>query len=114
MKELNPETAAGSENPGLNIGDILFIVFKHKRKIVTSAALGLIAAVAVYFLWPQLYVSEAKLFVRYLVDRNAIDPVESAAGTRRDNDAVIRSEVEILTSWDLATQVAEATGPSRL
>jgi hypothetical protein len=37
---------------GVKLGDILFALFKRKRTIVGCAALGIIAAAAVYFLYP--------------------------------------------------------------
>ena len=47
-----------------------------------------------------------------------MDPIEAAnsAAQRRatTTDKVIGAEIEILTSWDLAMQVAQAIGPKRL
>jgi uncharacterized protein involved in exopolysaccharide biosynthesis len=101
--------------PSLGVHDILFVFFKHKRTILICTALGLVAAAAAYFFYPPLYQSQAKLLVRYLVERSAVDAVDtnSDAASNRSNLA-IASEVEILTSWDLAVQVAEAIGPKRL
>ena len=98
---------------GLNAQDILYVLFKHKWKILVSAAIGIAAALAVFFLYPTVYESQAKLLVRYVVDRSTIDQVESkTAGLASEN--LINSEVEILTSWDLAMEVAKALGPNRL
>jgi polysaccharide biosynthesis transport protein len=102
---------------GLGRNDILFALFRHKKMILVFALLGLIAAVAVYFFYPQLYKSEAKLLVRYVLDRRTVDPVDSSSSSTQlaaTSDSIINSEVEILTSWDLAVQVAEAIGPKRL
>ncbi len=79
--------------------------------------MGLIAAAAVYFLYPPVYESQAKLLVRYVLERSAVDPIEGAkpSGTSsNDVDKVIGAEIAILTSWDLAVQVAQAIGPKRL
>lgn len=79
--------------------------------------LGIIAAAAVYFLYPPSYESQAKLLVRYVLERSAIDPVEAekaGANSNSEADRVIGAEIEILTSWDLAVQVAHAIGPKRL
>jgi len=96
------------------VHDILFVFFKHKRTILICTALGLVAAAAAFFLSPPVYQSMAKLLVRYVVERSAVDAVDtnSNAGPNRSNLA-IASEVEILTSRDLAAQVAEAIGPKR-
>jgi uncharacterized protein involved in exopolysaccharide biosynthesis/Mrp family chromosome partitioning ATPase len=84
--------------------------------IAILTVLGIIAAVALYFLYPPTYQSEAKLLVRYVLDRSAVDPIDTTGATASSKsiDAIIGAEVEILTSWDLAVQVADAVGPKRL
>jgi succinoglycan biosynthesis transport protein ExoP len=100
---------------GMKLNDILFILFRHKWKILFCTALGLLGAAAVYFLLPPIYESKAKLIVRYVVDRSTVDNLESAVKTPgTENENLINSEVEILTSQDVAMQVAEAVGVSRL
>src|SRR4029077_2662166 len=42
------------------------------------------------------------------------DGANAAASSVKTMDTVISAEVEILTSWDLAVQVAQALGPKRL
>lgn len=96
----------------MDMGDILHAVFKHKWKILICSLLGLAAAMAVYSYYTPLYESHAKLLVRYVLERTPIDPVDASSGKSSDN--AIGSEVEILTSWDLAVQVAEAVGIKRL
>ena len=51
--------------------------------------------------------------MRYVVDTSAIDQVESRATIGPSSENLINSEVEILTSWDLAMQVANAVGAER-
>ena len=99
--------------PSLGVHDILFVFFKHKRTILICTALGLLAAAAAFFSYPPLYQSQAKLLVRYVVERSAVDAVDTNSGASRSNLA-IASEVEILTSRDLAAQVADAIGAKRL
>jgi uncharacterized protein involved in exopolysaccharide biosynthesis len=104
-------------HPGVKVDDIFFALFKRKRTIMICAAVGIIAAAVYYFLFPPAYESQAKLLVRYVLDRSAIDSID---GTKpmfpsgNDSDRVIGAEIEILTSWDLAMQVAQAIGPKRL
>ena len=69
---------------------------------------------SVFLLRVPVFESEAKLLVRYVVDTSAIDQVESRATVGTSSENLINSEVEILTSWDLAMQVAKAVGPARL
>ena len=96
------------------MSDILFAVFKHKGKILFGTIVGLIAAGAVHFLYPPVYESQAKLLVRYVLDRTPVDDGITGPGVGKTTENVIGSEAEILTSWDLAVQVAEAIGPKRL
>src|SRR5262245_35479616 len=114
MSEIRREIQPPS---GVKVGDILFALFKRKRTIGICAAVGVIAAAAVYFVYPPSYESQAKLLVRYVTERSAIDPVEAekaAAASNSEADRVIGAEIEILTSWDLAMQVAQALGMKRL
>jgi succinoglycan biosynthesis transport protein ExoP len=112
-------SAYGFENEaqrsGLNFNDVLFILFRHKWKILICSAIGILAAAGTYFFLPPLYESQAKLLVRYVVERSAIDEMDSQGknlGT--PTESAINSEVEILTSSDLAMQVAEKVGVDRL
>ena len=111
-----PQPEDESPQSGLKLNDILFILFRHKWKIILCAATGFVAAAAIYFFLPSLYESQAKLLVRYVVDRSAVDGLDSTAKELGSlpSDNVINSEVEILTSSDLAMQVAETIGVERL
>ena len=114
MAEIRRET---QQHSGLKLSDILFALFKRKRTIMICAAVGIIAAAAFYFFYPPVYESQAKLLVRYVLERSAVDPIEAekaASASSNYTDRVIDAEIEILTSWDLAVQVAQAIGPKRL
>src|SRR5882757_5284672 len=102
---------------GIHLSDILFALFKRKRTIILCAVVGIIAAAAFYLFYPPVYESQAKMLVRYVLERSAVDPIEAekaAAASSNYTDRVIDAEIEILTSWDLAVQVAETIGPKRL
>jgi succinoglycan biosynthesis transport protein ExoP len=104
-----------AQRVGIRFNDILFILFRHKWKIILCALAGFAAAAGVYFLLPSLYESKAKLIVRYVVDHSAVDNIDNTGKTLGSpSDSVITAEVEILTSLDVATQVADALGPQRL
>jgi len=112
-------SAYGSESEaqrsGISFNDVLFILFRHKWKIFVCSAIGILAAAGTYFFMPPLYESQAKLLVRYVVERSAIDGMDSQGknlGT--PSESAINSEVEILTSSDLAMQVASKVGVDRL
>src|SRR4026209_1264841 len=115
MRQIPPETQHRS---GLHLSDILFALFKRKWTIILCALLGIISAAAFYFFYPPAYESQAKLLVRYVLERSAVDSIEttnaSAQAAATSNDRVIGAEMQILTSWDLAVQVADAIGAKRL
>jgi uncharacterized protein involved in exopolysaccharide biosynthesis/Mrp family chromosome partitioning ATPase len=114
MAEIRRET---QQHSGLKLSDILFALFKHKRMIMLCAVAGVIGAAAFYFLYPPVYESQAKLLVRYVLERSAVDPIEAEKAATASNDTtdkVIGAEMEILTSWDLAVEIAQAIGPKRL
>jgi uncharacterized protein involved in exopolysaccharide biosynthesis len=105
------------QHSGVNMNAVLFALFKRKRTIMVCALVGIIAAAAFYFLYPPSYESQAKLLVRYVLERSGVDPVEAekaGAVANTEADRVIGAEMEILTSWDLAADVARAIGPKRL
>src|SRR6266704_5391595 len=112
MTEIRRET---QQHSGVNLSAILFALFKRKRTIILCALVGIIAAATFYFFYPPVYESQAKLLVRYVLERSAVDSIEStnaaAAAALSSNDRVIGAEIQILTSWDLAVQVAQAIGP---
>jgi len=106
-----------SHHSGVYLSDVLFALFKRKWTIVLCVLLGIVAAAIFYFLFPPVYESQAKLLVRYVLERSAVDPIDGTKPTFQsssDSDRVIGAEIEILTSWDLAMQVAQAIGPKRL
>ncbi len=96
---------------GFNVRDILFVIFKHKWKIAFLAALGIGAAAAVFVMQRPLYASQAKLMVRYVVERSAVDLYEEE---RRGGGHILNAEMEILRSADLALEVAERVGPGKI
>ena len=109
-----PEPTA--QRSGIGFNDILFILFRRKWIIILCALAGFAAAAGVYFFLPSLYESRSKLIVRYVVDHSAVDNIDNVGKTAlgSPSDSVIIAEVEILTSSDVATQVADAVGPKRL
>src|SRR5437762_1548466 len=115
-----PEHRTEPEHSNLNLNNILFALFKWKRTIIGFTLGGILAAAGVYFFYPTVYESDARLLVRYVLERSGFDPVDGLSGqsgrsgTGLTNDGVIAAEVSILTSWDLSVQVAETLGPNRV
>jgi uncharacterized protein involved in exopolysaccharide biosynthesis len=108
-----PDLVARPEPSGLGLHDILFMLFRHKWKVLVLTFVGLLTAAVVYLLTPPAYESEAKLLVRYVVERSAVDGESQIKTPGPDNHALINSEVQILTSEDLIRQVAQTLGVDR-
>ncbi len=111
-----PQTPPPS--PGLKPGDILHILFRHKWKILIITALGVIGAAVLPLIMPAPWQSEAKLLIRYVVESKSPTQVGPEDGRVKSPDirgeTVIGSELEILTSYDLAYQVADIVGPQKI
>ncbi len=95
-----------------SVRDIMYVVFRHKWRIVTFFLLVLAIVTAVTFVLPVVYRSEAVLLVRlgreYLpADMSVEQPFVNVA---QDRTGEVKSEVAILTSYDLAQQVVEEFG----
>lgn len=118
MPEMDHGADLPPENPsgGLNLNDIYFILFRRKWIIILFGILGIATAAVLYLLDKPVYRSDAKLLVRYIVedkplmpgDQTQVKNIESGGST------IINSEIQILTSVDLLTEVAEAVGPSKI
>jgi succinoglycan biosynthesis transport protein ExoP len=103
----------------MTLGDIYYVLFRHKWKILICSATGLVAAIALYKLHPPPFQSEAKLFIRYVItDHKTLGgPVGSDDTTKspdRGGETIMATELQILTSLDLAKQVAETIGPEKI
>ncbi len=103
---------------GLNVQDILSALFHHKWLVVICTVLGVLGAAGAYFLVPPIYVSEAQLLIRYVLETKPLNPTTAADTTVKSPDArgdnIMNSQVAILTSLDLATQVADQGIAERL
>ena len=95
--------------------DVLFVLFKHKWKILLLSALGIGLAAAVFYTQVPIYQSQARLLVRYVLERPSVDPYESQnRPPNQGGNDIINTEIEILTSVDLALAVAEKIGSATL
>ena len=100
-----------------SLGDIYFILFRHKWKILFCSAAGIFAALAFYLMNPPPYESEAKLFIRYVLDSRSLNPSANNSHMTSPDElgaSIINSEMEILTSFDLFKQVAVNVGPEKI
>src|SRR5674476_18845 len=102
---------------GMSLGDIYFVVFRHKWKILALTAIGLIAGGIYYFMKQPPYQSEAKLFIRYVSDSRNFNPEDKNSRVTSVIDpaqSVMKSEMEILTTFDLFKEVATNVGPDKI
>jgi polysaccharide biosynthesis transport protein len=95
---------------------VYYVLFKHKWKIITCSTAGLLAAIALVAFRPPLYESEAKLFIRYVLDSKSPSPTPDGSRviSGYDGQSFINSEIEILNSLDLVEQVVDTIGPDRI
>ncbi len=115
MKTLNYDQ--NTDPPAFTPGDIYFILFRHKWKIILLSLTGIAAAAAYWWFYPPPYQSEARLFVRYVLDNRRLDAdPKNAQMTSPDEmgQSIINSEMEILTSFDLAKEAAKDIGPDKI
>lgn len=98
-------------------GDIYFILFRHKWKIILLSLAGIAAAAAYWWFYPPPFQSEARLFIRYVLDNHSVNADgKNAQMTSPDEmgQSIINSEMEILSSFDLALEAAKNIGPDKI
>jgi len=96
-----------------NIRDLLTIVFKHKRKIVATFLIVAVAATLWGFSRPLKYEAKSVLLIKY--GREFVS--RSDAGAERvplSFETVISSEIKILTSKEVITQVISSIGLEKI
>ncbi|MCW1886368.1 Wzz/FepE/Etk N-terminal domain-containing protein [Luteolibacter flavescens] len=109
------KTAPTPSKGGIGLQDILFVLFKHKWKIILLGILGLAAAAGVFFTQKPLFESHAKILVRHVVQRGGIDGTDSQVdASGRSGEQVVNTEIVIIRSGDLANKVAKSVGVERL
>jgi len=96
------------------VQDVLYVLCKHKWMILILSLLGLGGAATVYFTQKPLYQSEAKLLVRYVIETGSVDTYNEMKSPGGGGGSVLITEMEILTSMDLAAEVAGAIGIEKL
>lgn len=105
--------------PGLTLDDIYHVLFRHKWKILIIWAIGIAAAAFIWKTTPVFYKSDSKIQVQYVVENKAPAlPGASGDANLRSADpsgeGIINSELQILTSYDLALDVADMVGVEKI
>jgi succinoglycan biosynthesis transport protein ExoP len=97
----------------LGINDILFIVFRHKFKILFFFLMAFVAAGAVWYLKPPLFESEAKILIKYVKESRIMATPGSQEVIVDGKHSVITSEIEILKSQDVAIAAVKTVGADK-
>lgn len=112
---VNAATSEGSA-PGFKVQDIYYVLFRHKWKIIILSLLGFIAGGTAWFVLKPDYVSKAKVLVRFV--RETRDVVAADGTSIRTPDSrgenIINSEIDLLSSLDLARDVVTAVGATNI
>lgn len=111
MQKSQPQAAKS----GFNVQDALFVLFKHKWMILALSLIGLLAAALVYRNRVPLFVSESKLQVLYVLQRENVDSFQKQTTPGQEPlNSVIGPEMDVLMSVDVAIAAAEKVGVSKI
>ena len=113
------EQQPGSPPPTIKLGDILYVIFRHKWKILIISGLGIIATFLVPFFAPRMYQSEAKLLIKYVLESKSARQIASNNDSQMQRvdsqgESIINTELQVLSSLDLARDVARVMTPERI
>ena len=71
---MNNNVTVKRDEPAMTADDVFYTLLRHKWKILLCAVAGFLAAAAFYVFDRPPYQSEAKLFIRYVVDNATPGP----------------------------------------
>ena len=102
----------------MSLGDIYFVLFRHKWMILFFSFAGIVGAMLMLFVVkPPQYQSEAMLSIRYVVEGKSLNPPGDEQNTRSLNersDSIINTELATLHSLDLARQVVQVVTAGKI
>jgi uncharacterized protein involved in exopolysaccharide biosynthesis/Mrp family chromosome partitioning ATPase len=99
---------------GMTVSDVYYVLFRHKWKILLFSVAGFLAAAALYHFRPPLYESQAELLIKYIPEARPLVLGGETILPGSEVEDVINSEIEILTSLDLAEEVVTNLGASTI
>lgn len=117
-----PGTIMASDEPAqsggmLSATDVTYLLFRQKWKIIICFVLGLLGAVGAYFMFRPGFQSDSKIMIRYVVESRSPSGAEGNMQIRTPDtrgETVVNSEVELLQSLDLATEVVNKVGATNI
>jgi uncharacterized protein involved in exopolysaccharide biosynthesis len=115
---MNNQNARNTEQAQISLRDVVSILFRHKLLICTTFLTVLIGTAVLTFLMPNEYEARMKILVKNTRSDVPITPERTTgtAGTYFENEVSenqINSEIELLTSEDLLSQVVTESGLDR-
>jgi Mrp family chromosome partitioning ATPase/uncharacterized protein involved in exopolysaccharide biosynthesis len=114
---MNPRQKDSPPPPAaITLRDVYYVLFRHKWLIAILIALGVAAGAVVHSLWTFPYYSEAKIYIRYIQDATTPTVGDGSSKVQSLNlpANILNTELEILTSRDLAALVATNLGPEKI
>ena len=105
--------------PGkMSLGDIYFILFRHKWKILFFSASGILAALTLLLCKPPLYESKAELDILYVVQGRSFNPNGEDPNTTVSPNGpgygIILTELKILQSLDVIMDAVQTVGAEKI
>jgi uncharacterized protein involved in exopolysaccharide biosynthesis/Mrp family chromosome partitioning ATPase len=101
----------------MTVGDIYYVVFRHKWKIILLSLAGIVASAVFYYRNPPPFQSQAQLLIQYVPEST---PQSLVGGEHQvimpdsQGASIINAEIQILTSLDLAAQAVTNIGPANI
>jgi Mrp family chromosome partitioning ATPase/uncharacterized protein involved in exopolysaccharide biosynthesis len=113
---MNPKPLTPPPGPSITARDIYYVLFRHKWMIGIIFILGAVGAIVVRQFYPVYYSSEARLLIKYVVDTKPLtsEGADAQVTSMNTGDTILSTEMEMLTSLDVALQVAKTIGPAKI
>jgi polysaccharide biosynthesis transport protein len=114
---MNPRQPAPPA-PVISRDEIYHILFRHKWLIAIIAVAAVSTTLLVRASWTVPYESEAMLIIKYVHDSKPPETIGPNNGGYGSGDihgeSVVNSEIKILASYDLASNVVETLGAAKI
>jgi succinoglycan biosynthesis transport protein ExoP len=102
---------------GMSVCDLYYVIFRHKWKIILLSLTGFALASAIYFFKPPPYESQAALLIKYVpaaTQLTLLGDNEKMLMPDSRGDDIINSEINILTSLDIAEEAVTNIGVTNI
>jgi polysaccharide biosynthesis transport protein len=110
---MQPKHPITPPTPPITLGDIYYVLFKHKWKIFICSALGLIGAASILLLSKPPFISEAQLMIQYVEDAKPIGS-QSAKTIQVPLEGIMMTEASILRSLDVLGAAVDIVGAEKV